>query len=133
MTTCPICKKGTLHPYEGTEAHLGITIDVTGQRCDACGEILYDAAEVKRQERAFADGVIARGVRTADEFKWVRKSAGLRANEVAELLDVRPETVSRWERGEVEIPRTVAFALGELYDRPRVTRDKLEAFARAAP
>jgi hypothetical protein len=29
-----------------------------------------------------------------------------------------------------EIPRSAAFALGELFDRPRVTRDKLEAFGR---
>lgn len=58
------------------------------------------------------------------------KVIGLKGAEVAEIIDVRPETVSRWERGEVEIPRLAAFALGEFHDRPRVTRNKLEAFAR---
>jgi len=76
--------------------------------------------EVQRQEREIATGLVARGVRTAAEFRFVRKMAGFRANEIAELLGVRPETVSRWERGEAEIPRSATFALGELFDRPRV-------------
>jgi len=38
--------------------------------------------------------------------------------------------VSRWERDEVEIPRPIAFTLGELFERPRVVRDRLEAFGR---
>lgn len=37
--------------------------------------------------------------------------------------------VSRWERGEVEIPRTAAYALGELFAHPKLTRQRLEAFA----
>lgn len=129
---CPICKNGTLRAHKGTETHLGVTYDVHGRRCDACGEILYDDAEVSRQERVVAEGVIARGVRTGEDFRYVRKAAGLKAVDVAALLGVRPETVSRWERGELEFPRSAAFALGELYDRPRVTRDKLEAFTRPA-
>jgi transcriptional regulator with XRE-family HTH domain len=51
--------------------------------------------------------------------------SGCKATEIAELLDVRPETVSRWERGEVDIPRAAAFALGELYEHPHVTKRKL--------
>jgi transcriptional regulator with XRE-family HTH domain len=57
----------------------------------------------------------------------VRKAAGFRAVEIAALFNVRPETVSRWERGESEIPRTAAFALGQLYAHPRLTRQGFEA------
>ncbi|MCX5744646.1 MAG: helix-turn-helix domain-containing protein [Proteobacteria bacterium] len=71
---------------------------------------------------------MARGVRSGVEFKFLRKLAGLQANEVAALFGVRPETVSRWERGTIEFPRTAAFALGELYVHPRLTRQKLAAF-----
>src|SRR5258706_16190345 len=116
---CPICKKGTLRVYKGVEERLGVKLDVAGRRCSACSEILVDEAEAVRQEQQLADGLVARGVRAANEFKLVRKVAGLKAIEVAALLDVRPETVSRWERGEVEIPRAVAFALGEMYLRPQ--------------
>jgi len=62
-------------------------------------------------------------------FKFVRKKAGLRANEVAEMFGVRKETVSRWERDEVPIPRTAAYALGALFEHPKLTRQRLEAFA----
>jgi hypothetical protein len=34
-----------------------------------------------------------------------------------------------WERGEIEIPRAAAFALGELFEHPVVTTRKLDAFA----
>lgn len=127
---CPICERGTLRAHRETVTRLGVELEVIGERCSACGETLVSNDEATRQELALAAGLVARGVRAGNEFKLVRKAAGLMATEVAELLDVRPETVSRWERGEVEIPRAVAFALGELYDRPRVTRQKFEAFAR---
>ncbi len=60
----------------------------------------------------------------------MRSELDLTGVEVAELLDVRPETISRWEKGHAELPRSAAFILGELYVRPRVTRSKLELLAR---
>lgn len=62
----------------------------------------------------------------------MRKAAGFRAVEVADLFGVRPETISRWEHGEAEIPRTAAFALAELYKHPRLTRQTFEALAAAS-
>jgi putative zinc finger/helix-turn-helix YgiT family protein len=132
LMQCPTCKKETLRPWKGQITRMGVELAVAGQRCSSCEETIFDGDEVQRQERDVATAIVARGVRTADEFKFVRKVAGFRANELAELLDVRAETISRWERAEAEIPRSAAFALGELYDRPRVTREKLEAFARSA-
>jgi putative zinc finger/helix-turn-helix YgiT family protein len=119
-----------MRPWEGSVRILGVDIHARGKRCRSCSETLFDEAEVERQERAVADAIVERGIRTGPEFKLVRKLAGFRANEVAEMFGVRPETVSRWERDEVELPRTAAYALGELYEHPKVTRQKLEAFAR---
>jgi putative zinc finger/helix-turn-helix YgiT family protein len=127
---CPNCKKEkTLRAWTGTFTVMGVDVPAKGQRCSACEETLFAAGETEKQERAAADVLVERGLRTAAEFRFVRKMAGLKATELADLLDVRPETVSRWERGEVEIPRPVAFVLGELYVRPRVTRQKFEALA----
>ena len=109
---------------------MGIPIIARGEKCSACGDVLYDDDEVGRQENMTAAALVARGIRNGTEFKFVRKVVGLKATEVAELLGVRPETVSRWERDEVEIPRSAAFTLGELYERPRVVRQRLEAFVR---
>jgi putative zinc finger/helix-turn-helix YgiT family protein len=130
LMQCPTCKKDMLRPWKGMITRMGVELEAAGRQCGSCGEAIFEGDEVQRQEREIAAALVARGVRTAVEFKFVRKMAGFRANEIAELLGVRPETVSRWERGEAEIPRSAAFALGELFDRPRVTREKLEAFAR---
>jgi putative zinc finger/helix-turn-helix YgiT family protein len=128
---CPFCKKpNALRTWEGPLVVMGVEVLARGLRCSACGEAVIDAEQARRQEREVARLVVGRGIRTGSELKLIRKLAGLRANELAELLDVRPETVSRWERGEVEIPRAVAFALGEYYEHPRLTRQKLDAFAR---
>jgi putative zinc finger/helix-turn-helix YgiT family protein len=126
---CPTCQKeDTLRPWEGSTTVQGIEIEARGQRCKSCGEILMDLSERGRQERSAAKRLVARGIRSGVEFKFVRKVAGLRATEVAEMFGVRKETVSRWERGEVEIPRTAAYALGELLEHPRLARERLEAF-----
>jgi len=128
---CVNCKKtGTYRPWKGPVELMGIDVEAKGMRCAACGELLFDADEVRRQERALADVLVARGIRSGREFKLVRKVAGLRAAELADMLDVRPETVSRWERGEVAIPRSAAFVLGELFERPREARRRLAALAR---
>lgn len=123
-------KNGTLRSWEGPITLIGIEFITRGRRCESCGETLFDFEEVGRQEQAIADALIKRGIRTGTEFRFVRKLAGLRANEVADMFGVRAETVSRWERDEVEVPRTAAYALGELYVHPKLTRQSFEAFAR---
>jgi putative zinc finger/helix-turn-helix YgiT family protein len=128
---CPTCKKeDTVHPWEGMTTVMGFEVEGRGQRCASCGELLIELTERARQERLAGAQLVARGIRSGVEFKLVRKLAGLRANEVAEMFGVRKETVSRWERGEVEIPRTAAYALGALFEHPKLTRQRLEAFAR---
>ncbi len=63
-----------------------------------------------------------RGARAGVQLKLVRKAAGLKATELADLLGVTPETVSRWECGRSEIPRAAVYVLVELYEHPRRTR-----------
>jgi len=113
----------------------GVSSDTASRSSHAASDAenaatLFDVTEMKRQERAIAKDLAARGVRTGDEFKLVRKVAGLRAVDVAAMLNVTPETVSRWERGTVEVPRAAAYVLGDLLDHPKLARERLEAFAR---
>ena len=127
---CPSCnKEGTLRSWDGTTTVMGMAVEAKGQRCKACGEILIGLADRGRQERLAAERLVARGIRSGVEFKFVRKVAGLRANEVADLFGVRKETVSRWERGEVEVPRIAAYTLGALLEHPKQARQRLAAFA----
>jgi DNA-binding transcriptional regulator YiaG len=106
-----------------------VEILARGTKCSSCGELVFAYDEQAHNDRATAAALVKRGVRTGVDFKFVRKMADFKATEIAELLGVRPETVSRWERGEVDLPKMAAFAIGELYERPRVTREKLEALA----
>src|SRR5262245_23321865 len=72
------------------------------------------ATEVGRAELAMAARVAEIGAVDGESFSWMRGVLGLQAKVLAELLDVRPETVSRWENGAVPVDRTAWFALSEL-------------------
>src|SRR5436189_3724413 len=118
---CPTYKQeDTFVSWKGMLPLMGFEFEVPGQQCKACGEILFKLSEHGRMEQLAAARLVARGIRSGKEFKFVRKLAGFRANEVAEMFGVRKETVSRWERGEVEIPRTAAYALGALFEHPKL-------------
>jgi putative zinc finger/helix-turn-helix YgiT family protein len=129
---CTSCKEeSTLHSWEGQEVIRGVEILARGQRCSSCGETLCSGLEMERKLAAVARAIVARGIRNGDEFKFVRKATRFRAADLAELLGVRPETISRWERGEVEVPRTAVFTLGQLLVAPEATRKTLEVLAAA--
>ena len=110
-------------------------VDVAGrgEHCPECDELLISATELGRIEKVAANTIVARGIAAGREFKFVRKAAELRAVDVAALLDVTPETVSRWEHGDQPIPRLVAFTVAELYLHPKITRAKLEALGKPRP
>jgi len=53
----------------------------------------------------------ASSLRTPEGVRAWRKERGLSQIDLAELLEVVPLTVLRWENGQVGIPRTVELAL----------------------
>ncbi len=59
---------------------------------------------------------------TADELKRARKRLGLKQTEFALQLGVHPMTLSRWERGAVQIPAPVAKLIKLLGRNPRRTQ-----------
>ncbi len=46
-----------------------------------------------------------------DKLKEKRIALGLTQAQLAEILDVKPNTVARWERGLLSVPRTVELAM----------------------
>jgi transcriptional regulator with XRE-family HTH domain len=46
-----------------------------------------------------------------EELKEKRTALGLTQAQLAEILDVKPNTVARWERGILPVPRTVELAM----------------------
>ena len=46
-----------------------------------------------------------------DELKEKRLALKLTQAQLAEILEVKPNTVARWERGLLAVPRTVELAM----------------------
>jgi len=59
---------------------------------------------------------------TKDEFKRLRKSAGHTQASIAKEMGVHLRTVTRWEIGEVVVPRVVELALLFIADRAKGKR-----------
>lgn len=46
-----------------------------------------------------------------EKLKKKRIALGLTQAQLAEILDVKPNTVARWERGLLPVPKTVELAM----------------------
>jgi DNA-binding transcriptional regulator YiaG len=83
-------------------------------RCEKCGETYFQGNDLLEVEIEAA-GVIAReGPSNGETFRFMRKALGLRAVDLAELLGVAPETLSRWENGQRPVDRAAWVALGAM-------------------
>jgi len=101
---CPSC--GSLMK----EAAATLKVPVNGEsvavafakhlRCPKCGEIVLRLRDAKRlQEDAVALYRRKNGLLAADEIRAVRERYGLTQSELAKLLRLGGNTVSRWESG----------------------------------
>jgi transcriptional regulator with XRE-family HTH domain len=59
---------------------------------------------------------------TKDEFKKLRKSAGHTQASLAKEMGVHLRTVTRWEIGEVAVPRAIELALRFIAERAKHRR-----------
>jgi putative zinc finger/helix-turn-helix YgiT family protein len=82
--------------------------------CKKCGEAYIDGPLLERLELEIARRVLEAGAHSGAAFRFIRKTLGLSATSVAELLNVAPETISRWENGKREIDRAAFATLGAL-------------------
>jgi DNA-binding XRE family transcriptional regulator len=87
---------------------------VSAIKCGACGESVLNGADLGRAELLAGAEAMARGLRDGGTFKFIRKALGMRASELGTLLDVSPETISRWENGHRAAERSVWNTLADL-------------------
>lgn len=129
-------KRGPVEIRREVGEHV-FTATVPGYRCDACGEVQFDGTDLARFELEVAKALAESGIASGDAFRWMRKSLELRAIDVAQLLGVTPETISRWETGRVAPDRGALALVGLLVmDHARgstATLDRLRARAQAKP
>lgn len=113
------------------------SVEAPARRCPECGDALVDGAVLARAHLAVGCELADQGVHTGDALRHMRKALGLRAADLARLLDVTPETVSHWETGKVLPSRSafvaVAAMVEEALDGRAVTRRRLEVLAEGRP
>jgi putative zinc finger/helix-turn-helix YgiT family protein len=101
---CPTCgtamveKRGTLHlPVNGEDIAVPSAAHL---KCPKCGEILLRFQDSKRLgEDAIAIYRKKNGLLSADEIRAIRDQFALKQSDLARLLRLGANTVSRWESG----------------------------------
>jgi putative zinc finger/helix-turn-helix YgiT family protein len=96
------------------------TADLQARVCTGCGTSYFEDRVVGQFDAAVAARLAEAGVTDPAALKFMRKVTGLQGKEFAELLGVRPETVSRWEQGKRPVDRATYAVMRQLvYERAR--------------
>lgn len=135
ISKCTACGGSRLADSSETEEHevsgTKYRIEVPAWKCRRCGEVFVDGPATLRAELVVAGELARHGPANGETFRFMRSSLQLRATELADLLDIRAETVSRWEKGHDPVDRSAWAALAamvcESLEKRRDTRDRLEA------
>ncbi|WP_242343404.1 type II TA system antitoxin MqsA family protein [Anaeromyxobacter terrae] len=109
------------------------SVSVPVRRCAACDDVQLDASLRERFRLATCCELADAGVDTGEALRHMRKALGLRAAELARLLDLTPETISHWETGRAAPNRAAFIAVcamvQDALDGRTTTRDRLARLA----
>lgn len=72
-------------------------VEVPCIRCAACGETTTAHSDGEKADAAVAHALAVHGPVTGSAFRHMRNALDISRADMARLLDVAPETVSRWE------------------------------------
>lgn len=116
-------------------------VESKADRCVKCGSMLVESVAMGVGELRAAGWLAENNIISGASFKFMRKALMFRAKEIADLLGVTPESVSRWENGRLDVDRRVWFLLAEIVlDRVEgeagkrtSTLERLKAFKRPPP
>jgi putative zinc finger/helix-turn-helix YgiT family protein len=111
---CVQCQKWEMREerveYTRTVAGHSFTISLPARVCESCREVYYSGQKLERVGLLIGQEFYRRGESSGEAVRFLRKSLGLKARELAELLGVAPDTVSRWETGKSSPDRaTVSY------------------------
>lgn len=111
---CPSCGAKRFRNEQVSEklqlGDMSFTANLPAKVCIACSEGTFTGDDLHRFELSVARWLADSGVRSPDTFRFMRKVLGMRAVDLGKLLDIAPETISRWENGAMPV-ETRAFAL----------------------
>jgi YgiT-type zinc finger domain-containing protein len=110
-------------PSRGGKLRVAVE-DVPALACPACGETLVAGDDLGRAELLAVRRALEAGAQSGALLAFARRSLGLKATDLAALLAVTAETVSRWENDRVEPEPAVWNLAADLVD------DRLEGHSR---
>ena len=91
---------------------------IPARECISCNMKYYASSDLARFELATAITIANAALQAPEALKFMRKVTGLQGKQFADLLGVRPETVSRWESGKTPVNRATYSVLQQfLLDR----------------
>ena len=102
-----------------TIEHAGMTATVealSGWRCEACGEVEFDAASAHRYATAGDELVLRERAQQSKEIRRIRRKLGLSQVAAARLTGGGHNAFSRYERGEAA-PLPAVIHLFRLLDK----------------
>ncbi len=113
------------------------SVGVPGRQCTKCKTTHVPSSVMQSFELAVGRELADLGVHTGEAIRHMRKALGLRAADLARLLDLTPETISHWETGKARINRAAFVALGAMIqdaiEGRSTTRDRLAALSDERP
>lgn len=87
------------------------TAKIQSMKCSQCGMLAFCGPDLEKFELAVAIKLANAGEMNGEIARFLRKALGLKAKELAILLNVVPETVSRWENNKIVIDHASAALL----------------------
>lgn len=134
MQTCPKCGgriSSTWKDRTETVARCTFSVRMSAFACRRCRETFVFGPMLERGDLEIACAVAMRGAPAGDGFRFMRHVMRLRAGELAALLTVTPETVSRWENGQRAVDPIAWVAVGSILleqaGRPPKTMERFQA------
>jgi HTH-type transcriptional regulator/antitoxin MqsA len=133
MTMTPSCLN--CQPHEGmtrfegetfTIEHAGlisVIADLSGWRCEACGEVEFDADSARRYALAGDELVLSERRRQSKEIRRIRRKLGLSQAAASRLTGGGHNAFSRYERGEATPLPAVVNLLRLLDKHPELLSD----------
>ena len=110
---------------------------VRGWRCPTCGEEVFEGVDLHRFELAMVRDLGQHAERSGPAFRRMRRMLGFTSTELAELLGVALETVSRWESGARTVEalafRVLGMIAADRLEGRNATEDALRAAEEPAP
>jgi DNA-binding XRE family transcriptional regulator len=118
MKRCVGCGSQALRQVERTDRYSVGQFIYTGRvpvlRCQKCGAEYATAEAQQAFERDIALNIVKRGPVHGEALRFLRIQLGLQAIELAKLLRVRSETLSRWENNRLPIDWNAWLVVGDL-------------------